>query len=128
MSEVDDLSFVIDDGVLTEDFMIRRSTGTFELGGWVTVFTDIKAQGVVSVARPQDLEMIPEADRITGTMVFHTVPRIYVTEVDTDPTDFGVQKVSDILLWSYLRWRVMNVFPYPNRKYWKAFAVRMAGN
>ena len=137
MSEVDDLSFVVDDGVLSESYNIIRSTGSFQLGGWVTVPTTIPGYGVVSVATPEDMEMIPEADRITGSMVFHSQQRIYITQLDTEVGDpnyggsDGVdpsQRVSDIIDWGFTLWRVLHAYPYPNRNFWKAIAVRLAGN
>jgi hypothetical protein len=131
MSEVDDLAFVITDGVLSEPWTIQRSTGSFQLGGWVTTSTTIDAWGVVSVAQPEDLEMIPEADQVTGIMVFHTQQIIYITRKDKPENGVEVQRVSDIMIWpvgTLQRWRILHVFPYPNRNYWKAFGVRMSGN
>lgn len=132
MSEVSDLAFVIDDGVLSEAWTIRRSTGVFTIGGWVTTPTLVSAWGVVSVATEQDLEMLPEADRITGSMVFHTQTRIYETQVDQPGYGEGAvgivtQRVSDIMIWNYQQYRVLHVGPYPNRNYWKAIAARMQG-
>jgi len=139
MSEVSDLAFVVDDGVLSDPWTIIRSTGQFVLGGWQTSTTEIPGWGVVSVAKPEDLDMIPEGDRVTGAMVFHSQPRIYATELDGDlilgtPTSTGglqgdgTQKVSDIMVWNSQRWRVLHVWPYNNRNFWKAIAVRMQGH
>lgn len=138
MSEVGDLSFVVDDGVLSESYTIQRSTGSFQLGGWVTNSNNIPGYGVVSVAQDEDLVMIPEADRVTGAMVFHSQQRIFLTQLDEGygNPNFGSgdgygttnQRVSDILVWGFQRWRVLHVGPYPNRNYWRAIAVRLAGN
>lgn len=128
MSEVSDLSFVIDDGVLSEPWSIVRSTGTFEFGGWVTVETQICGYGVVSVASEQDLLMIPEGDRVTGAMVFHSRCRIYETQFDPGTFGPGKQWVSDKMLWNYQLYRIMKVGPYPNRNYWRAIGVREQGN
>ena len=137
MSEVGDLAFVVDDGVLSEPYEIQRSTGSFELGGWVTSSSIIPGWGVVSVASAEDLDMIPEADRVTGSMVFHSQQRIFITQLDDEPGDPNggaedgadpSQRVSDILIWGYTKWRVLHCYPYPNRNFWKAIAVRLAGN
>ena len=70
-------------------------------------------------------------------MVFHSQQRIYLTQLDDEQGDpnagasDGVdptQRVSDIILWGYTSWRVLHVGPYPNRNFWKAIAVRLAGN
>jgi len=133
MSEVSDLSEVLNDGVLSEPYTILRSTGTFQLGGWVTTEVSIPGYGTVSVASEQDLLMVPEGDRITGSMVFHSQQRIYETQLDSNPTygqgGYGATKqwVSDKMFWNYQTYRVLKVGPYPNRNFWKAIAIREAG-
>lgn len=133
MSEVDDLSFVVDDGVLSEAYKIKRETGHFGQGGWIIDSTNvINGWGVVSVANEQDLLMIPEGDRVTGIMVFHSLARIYETQLDGGTDSYQspfppTQRVSDIMIWNYQTWRVLAVGPYPNRRYWRALAVRLGG-
>jgi len=125
MSEMMDLSEVVNDGVLSEDYSILRSTGVFQLGGWATTSTTISGYGVVSVASSEDLEMVPEGDQLSGAMVFHSQEQIFITEFDESAG--GVQRVSDIILWNSQKYRVLNCWPYPNRNFWKAIAVRMPG-
>ncbi len=125
MSEVSDLAFVVDDGVLSESYTVQRTTGSFELGGWVSASTNIPGYGVVSVASEKDLEMFSEGDRPTGAMVFHSQQKIFETDTTTPTTS---QYVSDILIWGGRQWRVLHVGPYPNRNFWKAIAVRLAPN
>jgi hypothetical protein len=141
MSEVSDLSAVVDDGVLSESYSILRQTGHFGSGGWIIdSATTLNGWGVVSVANEEDLLMIPEGDRVTGIMVFHSVNRIYETQLDSSfgtggygqgsyggPSPASLQKFSDIMTWNYQQWRVLAVGPYPNRTFWRALAVRMAG-
>ena len=124
MSEVGDLSFVVNDGVLSESYQIERTTGTFGLGGLVLSSTIISGWGVVSVATQKDLEMIPEGDRPSGAMVFHSEQIIYIT-YETN-TQTNSQYISDVMDWGGLRWRVLSVWPYPNRNFWKAVAVRLS--
>lgn len=128
MSEVSDLSFVVDDGVLSEAYSVARLTGAFEIGGFHTSEIILPGWGVVSVASPEDLEMVPEGDQVTGAMVFHSQTRIFETQKDVNPPPNGTQYVSDQLIWEFQRWRVLHVYPYPNRNYWKAIAVRLQGN
>lgn len=127
MSEVHDLSEVVDDGVLSEEYQIERSTGAFGLGGWKTTSTIVPGYGVVSVASEEDLLMVPEGDRVTGATVFHSYLRIFETQLDGLLTGDLNQRVSDIMIWNFTKWRVLKVWPYPNRRYWKAIAVRLAG-
>lgn len=127
MSEVNDLSAVVDDGILSETYLIERSTGSFQIGGWVQNSVTINGWGVVSVASQEDLDEVPEGDRVTGAMVFHSEQRIYLTQLD-QPSDN--QRVSDVMVWplgTTQKWRVLHVGPYPNRMFWKAIAVRLAG-
>jgi hypothetical protein len=122
------LAFVVSDGVLSEAYSIARQTGSFQIGGFATSEKIIPGWGVVSVATEEDLEMVPEGDRVTGAMVFHSENRIYETQKDVTPPPKGTQWVSDQLIWEFQRWRVLHVGPYPNRGFWKAIAVRMQGN
>lgn len=133
MSEVGDLSFVVDDGVLSDPWEIERSTGSWKQGGWVTVPSLIPGWGVISVATADDVEMVPEGDPISGAMVFHSQERPFLTQMDQQK--FGekgygqvIQHVSDIFIFANQKWRVMWVSPYPQHNFWKAIAVRMQGN
>jgi len=124
MSEVSDLAFVVDDGVLSEPYTVLRTVGVFEAGGFAPVSTPIPGYGVVSVATPKDLDMLPEGDRPTGAMVFHSQQEIYETNETKKTTS---QTVSDIMVWGNQKWRVLGVWPYGNRNFWKAIAVRLYG-
>lgn len=147
MSSIVNLSAVVL-GPMSESYTIMRSTGMFVKGGWVMTSSPVGGYGVVSVATTEDLEMIPEMDRVTGSMVFHSYDRIYLTELDDSSTvsgsqGYGVdpwgsspsggitsaaQRVSDIIIWNNVSWRVIHVGPYPNHGFWKAIAVRLPGN
>jgi hypothetical protein len=137
-----DLSRVVAGNLLTESYSILRSTGYFAIGGYKTKATEIPGFGVVSVATDQDLLMVPEGDRVSGAMVFHSEQRIYETQMDAHPPNSGfgqggydggtygsgpTQHVSDIILWNFQKYRILNVGPYPNRQYWRAIGVRLSG-
>jgi hypothetical protein len=122
MSEID-LSEVVNDSTLAEEYTIQRLTGSFQFGGFVPTTTSISGYGVVSVATEEDLQMVPEGDRVTGSMVFHSEQRIYETQLDAN----GSQKISDQIIWNYQLYRILHVGPYPNRNYWKAIGARMSG-
>lgn len=117
-----DLSDVVSDSDLAETYTIQRITGSFQAGGWVANSpVSIPAYGVVSVATQEDLDAVPEGDKITGGMVFHSTQQMFVTKSSTNQT-------SDQLLWQGDLWRVYSVGNYSNRQYWRALAARMAGN
>jgi hypothetical protein len=122
--------------LLPESYTIQRSTGVFALGGWKTTGTNVAGYGVVSVAKEQDLLMIPEGDRVSGAMVFHSQQRIYETQLDGgfNQQSYGeggfgttTQRVSDQIFWNHQLYRIMNVSPYLQRGYWRAVGERMAG-
>ena len=120
------LSEIINDPDLAEAFTIIRSSGSFASGGWRNVQTNIKSYGVIDNAQGQDLEMIPEGDRVLGAIVIHTEAPMYVSH--EDPVD-GVNSpgISDIVVWHGQQWRLMHVSDRSNRGYYSAVAVRMAG-
>lgn len=117
-----DMSEVVNDEFAAQSFQIIRSSGgAYTLGVLNETQTTITSYGVISVAKSRDLIQLPEADRIAGTMVFHTQQPIYETSQTRGAT-------SDILIWRGDQYRVSNVFPYDDYGYVKAFAVRMQGS
>lgn len=119
------LTQVVNDPRLAESFTIKRTTGAFGPGGWYSAVTDVTSYGTIDNASGEDLEQIPEADRVTGIIVIHTEAQMYVTQ--TDPAD-GTQYLSDIVWWHNLKWRLLHVSDRSNRGYYSALAVRMEGN
>jgi len=130
------LEEIVNDLDLAESFTIQRSTGSFVLGGFSTVVTNVQGYGIVTVAKDQDLEMIPEGDRVTGAMLLHSATKIYITTLGAptygsdqyNPGDYGGnQHVSDIIIWHEQQYRVLSIAPWSNFGYWRAVMVRMAG-
>jgi hypothetical protein len=113
---------VVNNPDLAENFQIQRNPGAPGAGGWQAGEpVVIQAYGVVSVAQPKQLEMIPEADRVHEMRVFHSSQPMYVTSED-------YQITSDVLVWNGVSYRVLSVGNYPNRGgYYEAVAARMAG-
>jgi hypothetical protein len=117
-----DLSSVVSDPDLAEPFQITRNTGAFGLGGWIPgTPTVIPAYGIVSVAKQADLDAIPEADKISEAMVFHSTQEMFITNAAGSAT-------SDTLQWQGTNYRVYSVANYSNRGYWKAIATRLSGS
>lgn len=115
------LGVVLSNPDLAEQFSLLRSTGEFVAGGWQEKSQQIQVSGISSNATPEDLVMIPEGDRVTGARVFYTKTRIYATRREPE------EGTSDIFLYEGQEYRVMAVFPYAVRGFWKAIAVRMSG-
>jgi hypothetical protein len=76
--------------------------------------------GVASLAGSRVLEMIPEADRVHESRIFHSTVPMFVTSEDLSMT-------SDIAVWRGIRYRVLSVRDYDQRGYYSAIGVRMAG-
>lgn len=131
-----DVSDVVNDPDFAQGFTIERSTGQFVAGGFEKTPSNVQGYGVISVAADEDIQMLPEGDRIDGAMVFHSHERIYLTQLDGgyDQAQYGaggfgvsVQHVSDQIYWRGQKFRVMHVAPYEDYGYWRAIGVRMAG-
>lgn len=131
-----DVGDIVNDPDLAQAFTIERSTGQFVLGGWKTTAVLVPAYGCITVASPEDLEMVPEGDRLSGAMLFHTSSPLYITELEGGAGQqgwgkggFGVttQQVSDVVVWRGQRYRVVHLSPYQDYGYYRAVAVRMAG-
>ena len=117
-----DLSEVVLDSDLAESYTIVRSKGREALGGWQDSKNNIPGFGVVSIAKPNELEMLPEGDRDTEIRAFHSAQQIFTTRDNaTDGTG-----TSDLIVWRNIKYRVILVSDYSNRGYWKALAARMS--
>jgi hypothetical protein len=119
------LAEALHDSEITEAFDVVRSAGQFVAGGWQDTKTQLRLFGVVSVAQPDDLQMIPEGDRVVGARAFYSCRAMFVTRGADQPGD--PTGTSDVLLFQGVQYRVCRVFNYRNRGYYKAIAVRMSG-
>ena len=108
-----------------DPFTIFRSTGQFGPGGFISKETKVPVGGIITVATPQDLQMVPEGDRVPGSMHIITQARLYVTHMAG--TAGPVSGVSDQLEWDGNRYRVQAVEPWKDFGFWSAIAVRMVG-
>jgi hypothetical protein len=138
------LAEVVMDSDLAEAFTILRSRGWFELGGWKTISENVCGYGIITVSSDQDLQMIPEGDRISGAMTFHSYERIYETQLDggygqqpygdngfdcDNKNKYGhsEQHVSDQIQWRGQLYRIISIAPWKDFGYWRAIGVRMSG-
>lgn len=104
---------------LSKPFIIYRKKGQMVKGRFVQEEEKkITMNGVVCVASPKDLEMIPEGDRVGGEMKFHTTREVFVTRKDG---------TSDELFWNGERYKIYSVSPYKDYGFYKAIAMRKGG-
>ncbi len=116
------LDEVVLDADLAEAYTIIRSNGKFVMGGWQDTKQTLQGFGVVTVARPSEIQMLPEGDRNSEVRAFYSAQPLYETR-DNFQEGTGV---SDILVWNGFKYRVMVVAEYGNRGYWKAIAAKMS--
>lgn len=119
------LSRVVNSPNLAQSFTALRSSGQFGLGGWQNTTTSVSMYGVVSVATSDDLEMVPEGDRVIGAMVFHSSQPMYRTR---DANTSGGTGLSDLVLWRGEQYRILYVAPYADYGFYRAIAVRILGS
>lgn len=121
-----DLSEVVEDPDLAEPFTIIRTSGQFGAGGWLAdTPQNITAFGVVSVATPKEIADLPvEADKIKEVRAFWSTTPMFVTNA----VGVAAGATSDVLVWQGVQYRVLALPDYSNRGYYKALAIRMAGN
>lgn len=114
---------MITDPDFVQDFIILRSSGAFVDGVWTESAPQrIKVQGVVNVMNAKELNMLPEGDRISGGMNFHTTEEVFVTRTGQE------QGTSDKIIWRGEQYKIFNVFPYVDYGYYKASGERIKGS
>ena len=116
------VSRVIKSKRLAQPFGIYRKTGSWVDGRWVGSEVLIPFSGVVTVANANDITQVPEGDRASGVMVFHSIEQMFVTHDDADG-----KGTSDEAFWHGERYRFFNVFPLDDYGYYKAIGVKMGG-
>lgn len=128
---------IVNDPDFAQPFDIQRSIGQFVQGGWEDSLQVVQAYGVIEVADPQTLDMIPEGDRPTGAMSFYTTYQLFETRKQT-PTYGGApgygggsyggtQGVSDVIVWRGNPYRLIKIFPWVDFGFNHGVGVRMTG-
>ena len=116
-----DMSDVVNSPEFAQNFQILRGPGSWLNGVWKPTTAPILGFGTVTVATSRDIDMIPEGDRVTGAMVFHSQQPIYGTHADAN----GQGASSDIITWRDHQYRVLKVGPFEDFGYYRAVATRL---
>lgn len=128
MRDLINVSELITDSDFSQTFTVIRNPGHWEEGSWVYgTPVEIQIEGVITVANVSDVNMLPEGDRIKGSMTFHSLEQLYPTR-GQNSNYTGVESTSDEIIWQGERYKIMQVYPYVDYGYWKALGVRMVGN
>lgn len=120
-----DISFLIEDPDFAQPFIAYRKSGTWKKGKFVQNEEKIKHFGIIQPVSTEDIEQLPEGDRIKGVMCFYSRKEIHLTRTGSDETTPGT---SDEIEWRKMRYKVIQVMPYIDYGYVKAFGVRMEGS
>lgn len=121
-----DLSLIVNDPDFAQPFVITRSQGgSFTAGVWSDNTVMINGFGVIQPSTPEELDQVPEADRVKGMMSFHSSNPLYETRT-TGPTDPNAG-ISDIITWRGQQYRMIKVFPWEDFGYYNAIGARMSG-
>jgi hypothetical protein len=110
-----------------QDYNVYRSYGEFGKGGWIETPQSppyFPMHGVVVPAGAKELRMVPEGDRPTAAMMFHSSVEIYTTRGGEE----GEEGLSDTIEWRGEFYKVMNCNPYVDYGYWVAMGVRVKGS
>lgn len=115
------LSRVIHSPMFSQKFQVIRSGGRWENGFFVREFPDtLTVSGIITIAKPEDLELVPEGDRQSGTLRVLTTEKLYQT--GEEETGF-----SDVIVWRGEKYRLISVTPDIDYGFFRSLAVRLRG-
>ena len=118
------VSRVVKNSRFAQNYHIYREKGSFVAGRWTqTTLDTILMFGVVTAAGTKDIIQVPEGDRSSQIMVFHSVEKLYVTHVDT-----CFSGISDKILWKGSYYRLFKVLEWSDFGYYKAFGISVEGD
>lgn len=120
------LSEIVVDPDFAQEFSILRSNGgSWQLGKWVNATITVPTFGIIQPSTPEELEQVPEGDRVKGALSFHSETVLFETHTNA-PNDPNAG-ISDIIAWRGQSYRLIKVFPWEDFGYYKAIGVRMSG-
>lgn len=115
------LSKVIHSPMFSQKFTVERRGGRWENGFFVRdVSENLTITGIITIAKPEDLELLPEGDRQSGTLRVLTTEKLYQTG-EEEPG------LSDVIEWRGNRYRLISVTPDVDYGFYRSLAVRMRG-
>jgi len=115
---------LIEDPDFAQEYTVYRNTVTSSGGRDTVVETTLDFYGVVIAANTQDIQAIPEADRVSGMMIFYSTADnpLYLTRNTS-----GSAGTSDQILWNGERYKLISVNLFSDWGYYKSVGVRTKG-
>lgn len=108
-----DVSRLITDPDFCEPFTIRRRVGKWEAGRFVTTPEDTAVNGIVEPTNGDDLEQVPEGDRVSGMMTFYTKQPVYLAQD---------KQQSDELIWRGKLYKAVQILDWSRHGFYKVIA------
>lgn len=109
------VSRVIKDPRFSQAFKLFRKNGRFIGGRFNQTETEYSFSGVIKPASPEDIEMIPEGDRVGGEIVIYSTSELKVS---------SKEGTSDEIIWNDERYKLYAISPYKDYGFYKAIAIR----
>lgn len=113
-----DLSRLIAAPDFSEPFVIRRRIGKWEAGRFVATPEDTAVTGIVEPTSGDDLEQVPEGDRVSGMMTFYTRQPVYLAQDRSQ---------SDELIWRGKSYKTVQVMDWSRHGFYKVIASYVEG-
>lgn len=118
-----DLSLVVLDSRFAQSFTVHRKSGKWNAGRFEQLEIPIVMSGTIGIASDQEINQIPEGDRVGGEILIHTKEKIFITRTDEVEDKSGT---SDELEWHGDRYKIYSVSDYSDYGYYKSIGQRMA--
>lgn len=117
------VSRVVNDPRFSQSFKIYRKSGKWSKGRFEQIEREILMHGVITPAKPKEIEMIPEGDRVGGELSVFTTTQLFTTH--SLENDKGT---SDELLWMNERYKIYQVNNLSGYGFYSAIAMRMVSD
>ena len=108
-----DVSRLITDPDFCEPFTIRRRIGYWEAGRFVSMPEDTAVTGIVEPTNGDDLEQLPEGDRVSGMMTFYTKQPVYLSRD---------KRQSDEIIWRGKTYKAQHILDWSRHGFYKVIA------
>lgn len=118
------VSRIVNDYRFSQSFKVFRKSGEWVKGRFVQSESEIILNGVIAPAKPKEIEMIPEGDRIGGEISIYTTNKLDVTRALGN----GEKGTSDEIEWQGERYKLYQVNDYSQYGYYSAIAMRLVSN
>jgi hypothetical protein len=115
---------VLSNPLFQQTFIVHRKSVAWVAGRAIITEVPLTFKGVVQNASSKQLFQVPEADRISGIMVFLSKKEMYTTTVFSDTEQY----ISDELEFRGRKYRVNLVNDWSNFGYFRAMAEYMEGD